>query len=194
LKRQLVFATHNQNKWKEIQALLPLNIRLLSLTDIGCDNPIPEYGKTVEDNAWIKADFVKQNYGMDCFADDTGLEVEALGNTPGVFSARYAGEAASATENMDKLLANLKGQQNRKACFRTVIAMYFANQKKTFEGVVSGEILTEKQGDFGFAYDPIFRADGMLQSFASLTLEQKNQISHRKRAFSQMVYFLNTLT
>ena len=194
MKRELVFATHNQNKWEEIQALLPSDIRLLSLTDIGCNNPIPEYGKTLEDNAWIKADFVKQNYGMDCFADDTGLEAEALGNAPGVFSARYAGEGASAAENMDKLLSNLKGEQNRKARFRTVIALHFANQEKTFEGTVNGEILTEKEGFYGFGYDPIFRADGMHQSFASLTLDQKNQISHRERAFSQMVCFLNTRT
>ncbi len=188
---KLVFATHNLNKLEEIKPLLPNFIELVSLTDIGCNDPIEEYGTTLEENAWIKAHFVKKNFGLDCFADDSGLEVPSLSGAPGVYSARYAGEEKNAEKNMEKLLVELRNKEDRSAQFRTVIALTFDGVEKEFEGTVNGEILHKKKGTSGFGYDPIFRPTGYEQSFAEFSLAEKNKISHRARAFKKLLLFLN---
>ena len=189
---QLVFATNNQNKLKEVQALLPTSIKLLSLKDIGCLEDIPETQPTIEGNAIQKAEYLKKHYGYDCFADDTGLEVEALNGEPGVFSARYAGEQRNAQDNMDKLLANLEGKNNRQAQFKTIIALTLDGKLRTFTGICKGTILAEKRGDKGFGYDPIFQPENYEQTFAEMDLELKNQIGHRGNAIKQLVDFLKT--
>lgn len=188
---QLVFATNNPNKLKEVQSLMPNHIKLLNLTDIGCEDDIPETQDTIEGNAIQKAEYLKQKYRYDCFADDTGLEVEALNGEPGVFSARYAGEQRNADDNMDKLLENLKNTQNRKAQFKTVIALHLNGKLQTFIGICEGEITTSKQGNSGFGYDPIFMADGSEKTFAELSLEEKNHIGHRGKAVKQLIEFLS---
>ncbi len=188
---KLVFATHNQNKVREVKALMPNHIELLSLTDIGCHNDIPETSSTIEGNALLKANFVKEHYGIDCFADDTGLEVEELNNEPGVYSARYAGPEKGAEANMNKLLANLFQKKNRKAHFKTVIALTQSNDTELFTGICKGEITTEKKGSSGFGYDPIFQPLGFQKTFAEMTLEQKSEIGHRGKAVRLLIEYLS---
>lgn len=190
MKEKLVFATNNAHKLEEVAAMLGERIELLSLRDIGCHADIPETGKTLEENALIKARYVNEHFGTDCFADDTGLEVEALGGEPGVYSARYAGgEGHDAVANMKKLLTRLQGVDNRRARFRTVIALIRNGQTYEFEGIVNGTIITEPHGDGGFGYDPVFVPDGYSQTFAELG-DVKNHISHRARAVQKLVDFL----
>lgn len=189
---QLVFATNNLNKLKEVQALIPEHIRLLSLKDIGCFEDIPETQNTIEGNAIQKAEYVKKHYGYDCFADDTGLEVEALNGAPGVYSARYAGEQRNANDNTNKLLAELHNKTNRNAQFKTVIALQLNNKQHLFTGVCKGEITTIKHGDKGFGYDPIFKPNGYNRTFAEMDLSLKNKIGHRGKAISQLIQFLNS--
>lgn len=188
---KLVFATHNKNKVKEVKALMPSSIELLSLTDIGCFDEIPETSSTIEGNAKLKADFVKSKYGFDCFADDTGLEVQELNNEPGVFSARYAGPEKSADSNMDKLLANLKEKDNRSAYFKTVIALTTTDAIKLFTGICEGEIINEKRGTEGFGYDPIFQPNGFTKTFAEMSLDQKSEIGHRGKAVRLLIDYLS---
>lgn len=188
--QKLVFATHNDHKLREVQELLPKSIELLSLKDIGCDHEIPETGHTLAENAKIKADFVTNTYGLDCFSDDTGLLVDALDGRPGVYSARYAGEQKNAEDNMDKLLTELQGETNRKANFKTVIHLNLNGGGHTFEGVVDGMITDKKYGKKGFGYDPIFQPDGYENTFGELSPETKNTISHRGRAIQKLVEFL----
>jgi len=188
--RKLVFATNNDHKLKELKQILSSEFELLSLNDIGCTDEIPETGPTLEINAAQKSFYIWDKYGIDCFADDTGLEIEALGNEPGVYSARYAGEERSATANMLKVLARMINELNRKARFRCVISLIIDGEEKQFEGIVEGKILTEKHGEAGFGYDPIFMPDGYNQSFAEMSAEDKNQISHRGRAVMKLVDYL----
>lgn len=190
---KLVFASNNENKIKEIQLLLPKSIEVLSLSAIGCLEEIPETADTIEGNAILKANYVTQNYGYNCFADDTGLEVEALNGEPGVFSARYAGEQKDSNDNMDKLLLNLKEKTNRKANFKTVICLNLNGEQHLFTGIINGKIIEEKKGKNGFGYDPIFIADGYTKTFAELTLEEKATISHRGLAVKQLVEFCSRL-
>jgi XTP/dITP diphosphohydrolase len=190
MKDKLVFATHNKNKLAEIRNILK-NYEVVGLRDIGCETDIVEDGDNLQDNAKIKADFVTNNYHLNCFADDTGLEVEALDGAPGVYSARYAGEGCSYHDNVVKLLAAMKGIKNRKARFRTVIALNLNGKQYFFEGIVNGRILEEEQGNGGFGYDPIFQPDGYEESFAEMSMEEKNKISHRGRAVQKLVEFLN---
>ena len=188
---QIVFATNNLNKLKEVEALIPNHIKLLSLADILCIEDIPETQPTIEGNAIQKAEYIKANYGFDCFADDTGLEVEALNSEPGVFSARYAGPQRNAEDNMNKLLSNLENKSTRKAQFKTVVALHLNGELRTFTGICKGEITTEKHGEKGFGYDPIFKADGYDKTFAEITLEEKNRIGHRGKAVKSLIAFLN---
>jgi len=190
---QLVFATNNLNKLKEVQSLIPQHIQLLSLKDIDCLEDIPETQPTIEGNAIQKAEYVKTKYGYDCFADDTGLEVEALNDDPGVFSARYAGPQRNANDNINLLLNNLKNEGNRKAQFKTVIALHLNNELKTFTGICPGEITIEKRGNNGFGYDPVFQPNGYSKTFAEIDLKLKNKIGHRGKAVMQLVAFLNNL-
>ncbi|MET2984764.1 non-canonical purine NTP diphosphatase [Aureibaculum conchae] len=187
---EIVFATHNLNKLKEVQQLMPRNIKLLSLANINCNEEILETADTLLGNAQIKANHVTQTYGYDCFADDTGLEVNALGGEPGVYSARYAGPDNNAIANMTKLLENLKGKKDRTAQFKTVIVLNLNGKQQVFEGICKGEILTTQQGNAGFGYDPIFKPEGFDKSFAEMTLEEKGAISHRGKAITQLVRFL----
>ena len=187
---QLVFATNNLNKINEVQALMPCSIKLLSLKDIGCFEDIPETQDTIKGNAIQKAEYIKQHYGYDCFADDTGLEAEELNNEPGVYSARYAGEQRDAEDNMNLLLKNLSGKANRKAQFKTVIALHLNGELKTFAGICKGEITKLKHGEKGFGYDPIFQPKGYQESFATMQRNEKNKISHRGLAIEKLVTFL----
>jgi len=189
---ELVFATNNSHKLKEVQSVITSEINIKSLKDINCFDDIPEMKDTLEGNAIDKARYVYKKYGINAFADDTGLEVEALDGMPGVLSARYAGEEKSSEMNMDKLLAELKGVKNRKARFRTVVALIIDNREFTFEGIVEGQIIDNKRGDEGFGYDPIFLPNGYDKTFAELNLKEKNEISHRARAVSKLVSFLNS--
>ena len=189
---KLVFATNNQNKVKEVQSLLPNHITILSLKDIGCEEDIPETQPTIEGNAIQKAQYVKEHYGYDCFADDTGLEVSALNGEPGVFSARYAGERRNADDNMNKLLTELQDKNDRSAHFKTVIALILNGQQHTFEGICEGTIINEKKGEKGFGYDPIFMANGFEETFAQISLEEKNRVGHRGKAVQKLIGFLNT--
>lgn len=189
---KLVFATNNLNKIKEVQALIPEHITLLSLKDIGCLEDIPETQDTIEGNAIQKSEYIKTNYGYDCFADDTGLEVETLNGEPGVYSARYAGEQRNAHENMDKLLFKLNGKPNRNAQFKTVISLQLHNKEYTFTGICKGEITHQKNGKQGFGYDPIFKPIGYHITFAEMDLSLKNLIGHRGRAISKLITFLNS--
>ena len=190
---QLVFATNNQNKLKEVQALVPNHIKLLSLADILCIEDIPETQPTIDGNAIQKAEYIKNNYGYDCFADDTGLEVEALNGEPGVFSARYAGPQRNADDNMNKLLSELENKDSRKAQFKTVIALHLNGKLDTFTGICKGEITNKKHGDQGFGYDPIFKPEGYQETFAEMDLELKNKIGHRGKAIALLISHLNTL-
>lgn len=190
---KLVFATNNPHKLKELQHLLGVDIHLFSLKDIDCFEEIPENQETLEGNAAEKSFFIYNKYGYDCFADDTGLEIEALNGEPGVYSARYAGEEKRAEANMKKVLAKMKEIKNRKARFRTVISLVINGDEKRFEGVVEGMILREKKGDEGFGYDPVFQPVGFQQTFAEMDMDLKNQISHRGRAVQKLVAYLKSL-
>ena len=190
---QLVFASNNPNKIKEIQLLLPKNIQILSLSDIGCHEEIPETASTIEGNAILKADYVTQKYGYNCFADDTGLEVEDLNGEPGVYSARYAGEQKNADDNMDKLLTNLKDKSNRNAQFKTVIALNLDGKQHLFTGIIKGSIINDKVGNQGFGYDPIFQPEGYQHTFAQLSLQEKATISHRGLAVKKLLEFCSQL-
>jgi XTP/dITP diphosphohydrolase len=188
---KIVFATNNQHKLSEIRDILGESIKVLSLKDIGCDVDIPETGKTLEENALQKAQYIYDHYHLDCFADDTGLEVEALNGAPGVYSARYAGgEGHDSEANMTKLLHELGENNNRKARFRTVIALIQQAQVHEFEGIVEGQIIRERRGGEGFGYDPIFQPDGYNMTFAELGTDIKNQISHRARATKKLADYL----
>ena len=185
----ILFATSNKNKLKEIQSLLPSFIKLLSLEDIELNEDIPETSSTIEGNALQKTDYIVQYFGIDCFADDTGLEVEVLNGSPGVHSARYAGEGRDDQDNRNLLLRNLEGVSNRSARFKTVISLYFKKKQYLFEGIVNGSIATEESGEMGFGYDSIFIPENETRTFAEMTLTEKNAISHRAIAFSKMVSF-----
>lgn len=192
--KKLVFATNNAHKLEEVSAILGDSINLLSLKDIDCHTDIPETADTLEGNALLKSSYVFKNYQLDCFADDTGLEVEALNGAPGVYSARYAeGEGHDAQANMLKLLHNMEGKENRKAQFRTVISLIMDGKEYLFEGVIKGEIIKEKRGDSGFGYDPVFVPEGYNQTFAELGNDIKNRISHRALAVNKLCDFLRTL-
>jgi XTP/dITP diphosphohydrolase len=187
---QLVFASNNKNKIREMQLLLPGSIQILSLLDIGCLEDIPETAETIEGNAILKANYVTEKFGYNCFADDSGLEVAVLNGAPGVYSARYAGEQKNDNDNMDKVLAKLKGESNRKANFKTVICLNLNGEQHLFTGIIKGKIIEDKIGSNGFGYDPIFVADGYDKTFAELTIEAKSAISHRGLAVKQLVAFL----
>ena len=187
---QLVFASNNKHKIQEIQALVPTDFQILSLEDIGCFEEIPETADTIEGNAILKANYVTDNYGYPCFADDTGLEVDALLGAPGVYSARYAGEQKNAEDNMNKLLHELGYITNRKAQFKTVICLNINGTQQLFTGIINGKIIHEKTGLNGFGYDPIFVADGSDKTFAELSLQEKASISHRGIAVTQLLAFL----
>jgi len=190
---KLVFATNNLHKLKEVQEMLSNTIELLSLKDIGCFEDIEETESTLEGNAKLKADYITEKYGFDCFADDTGLEVEALDGDPGVYSARFAGEHGNAEKNMEKLLIELQNKSSRKAKFRTIIALNLRNKQYLFEGICEGEILNEKSGVKGFGYDPIFKPKNASCSFAEMNSEEKNIISHRGIAIQKLVNFLSLI-
>ena len=203
--KKIVFATNNEHKLSEIRAILGSSFEVVSLADIGCHEDIPETGQTLEENAMMKAEYIYKKYHLSCFADDTGLEVEALDGAPGVYSARYAGgEGHDSEANMQKLLRELSDKSNRKARFRTCIALIIKKdvcpcgctsikEVHRFEGIVNGEITTEKSGAEGFGYDPIFRPDGYDKTFAELGMDIKNQISHRARATQKLAEYLKTL-
>ena len=193
MKRKLVFATNNAHKLEEVAAILGDQGELLSLNDIGCQTDIPETAETLEGNALLKSSYIYKNYHLDCFADDTGLEVEALNGAPGVYSARYAGgEGHDAQANMLKLLHELDGKENRKAQFRTAISLILDGKEYLFEGVIKGEIIKEKRGDSGFGYDPVFMPEGYDRTFAELGNDIKNQISHRALAVQKLCEFLQS--
>lgn len=188
--KQIVFATNNRHKLDEIRKISEGKLEILSLSDINCLTVIPETGTTLEENALIKALFVKDNFGYDCFADDTGLEVKSLGGAPGVYSARYAGEDCNAEDNIRKLLSDLAGIDDRSAAFRTVIALLMGDKQYFFEGVIPGKIIDEKRGENGFGYDPVFIPEGYEQTFAELGEDIKNNISHRAIATNKLIRFL----
>ncbi len=187
---KLVFATNNQHKLQEIKQLIGDSIELLSLSDLGYYDDIPENQETLEGNASEKSFFVYNKYGLNCFADDTGLEIEALNGEPGVYSARYAGEEKSSENNINLVLAKLAKIKNRKARFRTVISLVIEGREIQFEGIVEGQILEEKQGTTGFGYDPIFKPDESQLSFAEMSMDEKNEISHRGRAAQKLAEYL----
>jgi len=188
--KEIVFATNNKHKLEEIRSITSNLLNILSLDDIGCTEDIQETALTLEGNAILKAKYVRDNYDKDCFADDTGLEVDCLGGRPGVHSARYAGKECIADNNIEKLLQELKNKQNRNARFRTVIALIINGQEHYFEGIVNGYIIEDRRGSQGFGYDPIFIPDGYTQTFAEMDLDLKNQISHRGRATAKLIEFL----
>ena len=188
---KLIFATHNHNKAKEIQSLVPVGIQVLTLDDIKCFDEIPETSSTLEGNANQKMQFIIDHYNVNCFADDTGLEIEALNGEPGVYSARYAGEMKDPNQNMELALSKLNGVEDRSARFRTVIALFWQGGKYQFEGIVNGKITLSKSGKDGFGYDPIFEPENCGKTFAEMNLSEKNLVSHRARAFAKMIEFLN---
>ena len=191
---KLVFATNNQHKLDEVRKITAGNTEIVSLSDINCHEEIPETADTLEGNALQKARYIKEHFGYDCFADDTGLEVEALHNAPGVYSARYAGPGHDSEANMNKLLHEMEGKENRKARFRTVIALILEGEEYLFEGVVNGTIIKEKKGGSGFGYDPIFMPDTYAQTFAEMGNDIKNRISHRAEAVKKLTAFLSDYT
>lgn len=191
---KIIFATNNPHKVKEINEMLDGSFEIVSLKDIGCTEDIPETQPTLEGNALQKARYVKENYGADCFSEDTGLEIEALGGEPGVITARYAGSERDPNANMDLVLQKLADKDNRKAQFRTVIALLLNGEEHLFEGIVTGRIAQEKRGEGGFGYDPIFLPDGYEQTFAELSSDIKNSISHRARATRKLIDFLKELS
>ncbi len=188
----LVFATANRNKADEIEARLPNGFSIKTLPELGFTEDIPETAETLEGNARLKAAFLAENLGVDGFADDTGLEVEALNGAPGVYSARYAGEEKDPEKNMDLLLAELNEKPNRKARFRTVIVLFLNGEYHEFEGIVNGEIRAERSGSKGFGYDPLFEPENLGKTFAEMSMQEKNEHSHRARAFDKMIAFLQT--
>ena len=188
--KKLIFATHNPNKLAEIKSAVN-SFEVVGLKEMGIQEDIAETGTTLEKNALIKSQYIYQKTGLSCFADDTGLEVDALGGKPGVYSARYAGGNATAEENMQKLLSEMKGQKNRNARFRIVISLILNGDEYVFEGEVKGEILHQKTGNDGFGYDPVFKPIGYDQSFAEMTMAQKNEISHRGVAVKKLLHFLS---
>ena len=189
---QLIFATHNKNKAIEIQSIVPEGIQIITLDDLNCKEDIPETEKTLEGNAVLKSRFVVEKFHLICFADDTGLEIEALNGEPGVYSARYAGEPCDSERNMQRVLDNLSEVENRNAQFRTVISLFWEGEMYLFEGVVKGRIVEEKRGEDGFGYDPIFEPENCGMTFAEMHLTEKNNLSHRSRALKKMVEFLQT--
>lgn len=191
IERTLVFATNNMNKLKEVQLLLPSHIKLLSLKDIDCKEDIPETADTIEGNAILKVEYITSHYGYDCFADDTGLIVDALNGEPGVYSARYAGENATADKNIDKLLKNLVDKDNRSARFKTVIALKLRDNPVLFEGICDGTIIKERRGEKGFGYDPVFLPNGKEQTFAEMPLQEKSEIGHRGKAMRQLIAYFS---
>jgi len=191
---KLVFATNNQHKLRELQQILGTSFELLSLADIGCTDEVPENHETLEGNASEKAFYIYNKFGYNCFADDTGLEIEALNGAPGVYSARYAGPEKSAVNNMEKVLHEMEKINSRKARFRTVISLVIDGQETQFEGIVDGEMLREPRGTAGFGYDPVFKPDGYNESFAEMAAGLKNKISHRGRAVEKLVNYLNLIT
>lgn len=191
--KKFVFATNNAHKLEEVKALLGDKIELLSMKDIKCSADIPETETTLEGNALLKARYIYENYHINCFADDTGLEVEALNGAPGAYSARYAGEEHNSEANMKKLLHELEGVENRKAQFRTIFALIIEGKEHLFEGIVKGEIIKQRKGNAGFGYDPIFVPEGYTQTFAEMGSEEKNKISHRAKAVGKLCKFLHTL-
>ena len=189
--KKLVFATNNAHKLEEIRAILGDKVEILSLNDINCHADIPETGDTLQGNAALKAQYIYENYGLDCFADDTGLEVEALNGAPGIYSARYAdGEGHDSEANMKKLLSEMQDKENRKARFRTVICLIEDGKEHFFEGIVNGSIIRERKGGAGFGYDPIFMPDGYSETFAEMGNDEKNKISHRARAVQELCEYL----
>ena len=190
---KLCFATNNLHKLKEIQALLGDQFELVTLSDIGCETDIPEPFETIAENSAAKAKFVWDHYGINCFADDTGLEVTSLHGEPGVYSARYAGPQRNSDDNIDLLLSNLAGENDRSARFLTVITLVIDGKYQQFQGTVEGHIIYEKRGSNGFGYDPVFIPDGLTRTFAEMTLEEKSSLSHRARAFAGLVGFLKQL-
>ena len=188
---KLVFATNNEHKLSELRQIIGGSFELLSFSDIGCHDDIPETADTLEGNALQKARWIKERYGYDCFADDTGLEVDALGGQPGVYSARFAGPGHDSKANMAKLLAMLEGEENRRARFRTVIALIKGGETHLFEGIVDGEIMKFPSGSEGFGYDPVFRPEGWEMTFAEATPDEKNAVSHRCRAVAKLIAYLN---
>ena len=191
--KKLVMATANPNKIKEIQKKIGNIYQFLSLKEIGCEEDIPETSDTIEGNALQKARYIFDKYGFDCFSEDTGLEIDALGGAPGVITARYAGEQKDPNANMEKVLMELEGNQNRKARFKTVIALSIDNKEYLFEGIVNGHISEEKKGTDGFGYDPIFRPEGYDRTYAEMSLEEKNIMSHRALAVDKLKQFLDSL-
>lgn len=187
----ICFATNNTKKIEEVKAALAGKVTILSLQDIGCTDELPETGDTLDDNAFEKARYVYQHFGVDCFADDTGLEVDALGGAPGVYSGRFAGEPRSDARNLSLLLEKMQGQTNRKARFRTVIALISGGKEFQFDGIAEGEITLSPSGDQGFGYDPVFQPQGYDQTFATLSLAKKNEISHRGKAVQALIHFLH---
>ncbi len=188
--KQIVFATNNKHKLEEVKSIFRDSLNILSLNDINCHEDIPETGMTIEENALLKARYIKEKYGYDCFADDTGLEVKSLNNEPGVYSARYAGEEHDSEKNMQKVLKNLKDKSDRSACFRTCIALIIEEKEYLFEGKIQGNIIPQKKGESGFGYDPIFMPEGYTKTFAELGNDIKNQISHRALAIKKLINFL----
>ncbi|KIX20029.1 deoxyribonucleotide triphosphate pyrophosphatase [Flavobacterium sp. 316] len=188
---KLVFASNNKNKISEIQQMLPKEITLLSLEDIGCFVDIPETANTIEGNAILKANYITEKYGYNCFADDTGLEVDALNGEPGVYSARYAGEQKNSEDNMNKLLSELQDKNNRSANFKTVIALNINNTQHLFTGIAKGTIIEHKKGNQGFGYDPIFLPENYEKTFAEMNLDEKATLSHRGKATKELITFLN---
>ncbi|CAM3367883.1 non-canonical purine NTP diphosphatase [Aequorivita lipolytica] len=188
---KLVFATHNKNKYIEVKTMLPKHIELLSLDDIGCNEEIEETADTIEGNAILKANYVRDNYKLDCFADDTGLEVKSLNNEPGIYSARYAGDSHNSEANIKKLLKNLEGKEDRSARFKTAIALTLNRSEIMFLGICEGEITKELRGESGFGYDPIFQPKGFDKTFAEMTLTQKSKIGHRGKAMRQLIDYLS---
>jgi XTP/dITP diphosphohydrolase len=187
---KICFATNNLKKLKEVRLALGKEFEIVSLEDIGCHEELPETGDKLEDNAFQKARYVKAHYGVDCFADDTGLEVEALDGAPGVYSGRFAGEPRSDDRNVNLLLERMVGKKDRKAAFRTIIALIMGEEEWAFEGKAEGELLEERSGQGGFGYDPIFRPQGYDKTFAELSMEEKNAISHRGKAVRLLAVFL----
>ena len=192
--KTLVFATNNKHKLDEVQKIISGSVNIVSLKDIDCYDDIPETSDTLEGNALQKAVYIKEHYGFDCFADDTGLEVESLNNAPGVYSARYAGPGHDSEANMNKLLQEMECIENRKARFRTVIALILNGKEYLFEGIVNGQIIKEKRGTSGFGYDPIFTPDNHTQTFSEMGNDIKNTISHRAEAVKKLSSFLSTLS
>lgn len=190
---KLVFATHNENKLREIRAILPKHLEIVSLSDINCHEEIPETAQTIEENAIQKVEYIQQHYGLNCFADDTGLEVNALGGAPGVYSARYAGNAKDAAANIDKVLQSMEGIENRTARFKTAIALSFNGNQNLFLGICEGEIVKIPRGNKGFGYDPIFQPLGFSETFAEMSLSLKSEIGHRGKAMNELIDYLSLI-